>query len=316
MKIFRKYRSIIVAVGLAISLFVALDFAAGIVRDRLMKSSSCPQKVDYLVRKADEDIIIIGNSAGEYHLLPQILTDSTGMTAFNLSEAGGGLKFTVAQAEILLARHKPKILVVALNPRNFRDYKPKSGFEMMYPLYGRGLQDADSILNATLPVRRLLFKSNLWLLNSDLMPRLAGTLGFGKPIYLETKGFRSHPFRGRHPGKRFEEPIRNVPAEAQADFDRLKELAVRSKVTLILLFPPNHIFGNQWSQSPFMKRAAADGSVIIWDDTDHPAFKNDSTNFFDLNHLTDEAAARYSDTVASRLRRLDLSDAISGGKIR
>lgn len=304
MKISRSLKLAVIAVATAAALFLAIDFAAGMFRRVLMKSPASPEKMDYLLRNADEDIIIIGNSAGEYNIVPQNISDSTGMSAFNASESGTGLNFTMAQAEILLAHHRPKLLIVALNPRNFREYDPKAGFEKLKPLYDRGYALVDSLLEKALPDQRLLLKSNLWLLNADLMPRVSGALGLGSPIYLDTKGYRPHPSYGHHPQKLLEEPIRFVPSNAIVEFDRLRRLAVRSSVPLLVVFPPNYVFGNEWEKSQFMSQVKVFDSVIVWNDTDHPDFKNDSTNFFDCLHLTDEAASRYSDTIASRLKKM------------
>lgn len=107
---------------LQIALFFAIvavvDFAAGKVF-RYVQSNRAGGRTGaewYTCRESNEDIIIMGSSRASHHYVPQILSDSLGMSCFNAGQDGNGIILQYGRWKMISERYAPKVLVYDVTP--------------------------------------------------------------------------------------------------------------------------------------------------------------------------------------------------------
>ena len=70
----------------------------------------------YACRVSNEDIIIMGSSRASHHYVPQIISDSLGMSCFNAGQDGNGIILQYGRWKMISERYAPKVLIYDVTP--------------------------------------------------------------------------------------------------------------------------------------------------------------------------------------------------------
>lgn len=104
---------------------------------------------NFVYQKCDADVVILGSSRAKHHYVPSIITDSLGLSCYNLGEDGKNIYFQYANLNLLLTHHKPKLVIYDC----FSIDVMKASFEYdfgslsdLYPIYGEN-QEVDRMIN-------------------------------------------------------------------------------------------------------------------------------------------------------------------------
>lgn len=65
----------------------------------------------YACMKSSEDIIIMGSSRATHHYIPEIITDSLGLSCFNAGQDGNGIILQYGRWKMISERYKPKMII-------------------------------------------------------------------------------------------------------------------------------------------------------------------------------------------------------------
>ena len=109
-------RLLVYLFGVVIVVVVA-DLFAGYASKRYLQTHRLPgdcASVDYTIKDADQDVIILGNSVMLNSLMPSVLDDSLGMTVYNAASNGQQMAFFHSLFDCLLMRHRPKVVILGL----------------------------------------------------------------------------------------------------------------------------------------------------------------------------------------------------------
>lgn len=71
---------------------------------------------NYILQRANEDILIFGSSRALHHYNPQIVIDSLGMNCYNCGQDGNGIILFYGWWQIIKERHMPKLVIYDVNP--------------------------------------------------------------------------------------------------------------------------------------------------------------------------------------------------------
>ncbi|MDE6234368.1 MAG: hypothetical protein K2M56_01290 [Muribaculaceae bacterium] len=293
----------IIWISIILSLLLLADLSAGLLRKGFYRSDRDFSKVEYIVRHADEDVIIIGNSAAESHLDPVKIADSLSLSCFNGGRGGASVRFHIALIRLLLQRHRPKLILYAINSNNLFVSKDQGSFDLLKPLYGLHSELLDSIMDQHYPDERVLFRSNLWLLNPNLVDLCLYKSGKAVPLLIKNKGFK--PLQSLLPVDKISRSDSiGVDNDIFNDLKSIKDICQHAGVRLFIMITPDYIFR---SNSPPLRETLLSLSddnqtCSVWYDADNPFFKSDSLHFFDHTHLNKAAAEIYTDSIISRLK--------------
>lgn len=160
-------------------LFIAVSFVAdrllGVVLHKAFTKSDCIE--NYVYQKCDAAVVILGSSRAMHHYVPSIITDSLGLTCYNLGANGKNIYFQFANLNLLLTHHTPKIVIfdcfsVDVTKSDFKyDFGSLSDF---YPIYGEN-KTVDSLIEMQGPryISRIIC-SHTYRYNSRFLEHLLG----------------------------------------------------------------------------------------------------------------------------------------------
>ena len=74
------------------------------------------RKINYAIRECKADVLIMGSSRANHHYNPQILSDSLGLTVYNLGIDGSGAILMDGFYRLITQRHVPKLIIYELTP--------------------------------------------------------------------------------------------------------------------------------------------------------------------------------------------------------
>ena len=123
-------------------LFLSASFVAdrllGLAFYKVFSSSDCTE--NYVHRQCDADVVILGSSRAKHHYVPSIITDSLGLSCYNLGGNGKNIYYQYANMQLLLTHHTPKIVIYDCFSVDVQkaDFKYDFGsLSDLYPIYGR-----------------------------------------------------------------------------------------------------------------------------------------------------------------------------------
>lgn len=70
----------------------------------------------YACNESKEDVIIMGSSRASHHYVPQIITDSLGLSCFNAGQDGNGIILQYGRWKMIAERYSPKMIIYDVNP--------------------------------------------------------------------------------------------------------------------------------------------------------------------------------------------------------
>lgn len=117
-------------------LFFILDFITGLVMERIFPEITFGTygKVNKSLC-AEEEILIFGSSRAQHHYDPEIIINETGMSCYNTGMGGYGLFYNYALLNELVAKHKPKIVILDLSSNVIVDPKSFLKLNIFMPYY-------------------------------------------------------------------------------------------------------------------------------------------------------------------------------------
>jgi len=74
------------------------------------------RKINYAVRECNADVLIMGSSRANHHYNPQILSDSLGLSVYNLGIDGSGAILMDGFYRLITQRYVPKLIIYELTP--------------------------------------------------------------------------------------------------------------------------------------------------------------------------------------------------------
>ena len=111
----KKY---LLQIALFFAIVAVVDFAAGKLF-RYVQANRAGGRTGaewHACRESNEDIIIMGSSRASHHYVPQILTDSLGMSCFNAGQDGNGIILQYGRWKMISERYAPKVLIYDVTP--------------------------------------------------------------------------------------------------------------------------------------------------------------------------------------------------------
>lgn len=293
--------------ALFISVLFVFDRIAGLLLFKTFSQSQCIE--NYTYQKCDEDVVILGSSRAKHHYVPSIISDSLGMTCYNLGENGKNIYFQYASLLLLFQHHVPKVVIydcfsVDVIKSDFKyDFGSLSSY---YPIYGRNL-DVDSLIDkqGDKYISRIqsswVYRYNSRFLNymSDegndkyqgYVP-LSGVCKKGLSIHIENDNL--------------------ITDESKLEYmQRLIDLCRTNGVEIIFSVSPRYALNE--IDSPItlkyekVAQLCASNEVPFLYYELAPDFLNDGNLFRDIGHLNDNGAKLFTKQFASDIKQYLLS---------
>ena len=111
-------KKFILRILLFFGIVAAVDFAVGKLFWNLQSNVAKGRTgVEfYACMESKEDILIMGSSRATHHYIPQMITDSLGLSCFNAGQDGNGIIMQYGRWKMISERYAPKMIIYDINP--------------------------------------------------------------------------------------------------------------------------------------------------------------------------------------------------------
>lgn len=93
-------------------LVAAIDAFAGLCFGKIQQRAGGRTGAEcYACSESKEDVIIMGSSRASHHYVPEIISDSLGMTCFNAGQDGNGIILQYGRWKMISERYIPKVII-------------------------------------------------------------------------------------------------------------------------------------------------------------------------------------------------------------
>lgn len=292
-----------------IALVVVSDIAAGYMFDKYTDSHTLPgdlAPIDYMLKEADQDVIIIGNSAIINSLMPSVISDSTGLSIYNGGSNGQTLPFFHTMTNAILTRHTPKAIILGLQSNVLVDSGIGDRYNILTPYYGHGYSTIDSCLESTSALEPYLLKSTFYRYNGIWFRILLYHLTKSKERSAD--GFIAKPAGGLLPELNYVDNDGMPNAARMAELTAILEECRRRDIRVIVIWPPQYTVytAGREVKAQANRLASAFSNVTIIDDSADSLFLTSPELFYDNVHLNADGALLYSKLKASQLKKINL----------
>lgn len=289
-------------------LFIAVSFVAdrllGVVLHKAFTKSDCIE--NYVYQKCDADIVVLGSSRAIHHYVPSIISDSLGLTCYNLGANGKNIYFQYANLNLLLTHHTPKIVIydcfsVDVSKADFKyDFGSLSDY---YPIYGEN-KVVDSLINmqGTQYISRIIC-SHTYRYNSRFLDHLMAHHDTDMRGYEPLNGFY-----GRELSTHKENEALKIDTTKIDYMKKMIDLCRANNIQIVFAVSPRYALNE--TSSPITKKyeivrdlCQKNNVPFLYYELDLTYLK-DRSLFRDIGHLNDKGARQFTKQFVGDLRKV------------
>lgn len=299
-------KKLITYIAGTIVLVAVLDFLAGAGMRKYLSGHRLPgdcASIDYTIKDIDEDVVILGNSVILNSLMPQILSDSLGLSVYNSASNGQEIDFFYSLLDCILKRHTPKAIIMGARDDLFTTTGIGDRYSILSPYYGMGYEVIDSCLNNSGEHSELFMKSTFYRYNT-IWWRIS-LYHFISPNEKGVNGFIAKPIPPMPP-KLLDVADDNEPQAARlATLNTIIDRCQERGIELILIYPP--LYYNRQGESKAatsVRKLCAERRVTVIDNSADSYFLQHPELFYDNTHLNINGAEIFSRQKAFELKQI------------
>lgn len=255
---------------------------------------------EYCLRESSEDILIMGSSRAAHHYVPEIFTDSLGLTCYNCGSDGQCVYYTYAMLSAYIERGViPKMVICEVMPQDIElwagsTFNFDAAAERLAPVYGE-FACIDSLLKSQGWKYRLKLLSQVYRYNSKLVQVIKCNF-IGE---VENNGYE--PLFGTSPVVHATDDVSagsatSIEQGKLNSFRNLIALCKRNRIDLIMAYSPTQ--NRQHSIGIDVAKSIAESSGVPFIDMSRDSHFEDAALFKDGTHLNDTGARKYSTILA------------------
>ncbi len=310
-------KRLIIFILATVAIVVVLDVVCGKAMKSYTQTHTLPgdcAAIDYTIKQADEELIILGNSHVLNSLMPSILSDSLGMSVYNGASNGQTLPFFHSMLECILARHTPKAIILGIDDGIFSSSGPGERYNILAPYYGMGYAMIDSCLADGSMTQKLMINSTFYRFNSIWWRILLYHIVKDKEHSAD--GFIAKPVPAQAPKRHLIDQDGEINPQRMEEFRAMLQKCSDKGIKVAVFMTPQYY--EDRTQHTIRKAlqteiAHFDNATLI-DDSSDSLFMASPRLFFDNTHLNAEGAEIYSRMAAPRLKKFLLGEVLSDKK--
>lgn len=250
---------------------------------------------EYAMRDCDDDIVVIGASDATHTYIPSLITDSTGLSCYNLGRDGSFTVYQTCLIDLLLKHQTPKVIIwevmeecLSSDLPSDREYQ---SMKNLYSFYSEN-KYIKAIIDEESWDQPLLMHSKMLVNNSTLMDYV-NSIRAGK---IEGNGYVPLPSSGYlYPEKKQEE---GYSFAAPRKIELIRETIDKCKkkgVTLIFASAPKYSDNKMKHSECYLKlkALAKENQATFIDSGKYQTYFSSAELYKDVAHLNDRGARLY-----------------------
>lgn len=303
----KEWQKVLLGVVAMLVLFFVADRIIGFIFEKAYRNSKYGiyHRQEYCLHDSKDEILILGSSRAAHHYVPQVFTDTLGMSCYNCGSDGMCIYYHYGILSSYIARGViPKVVLLEVMNTdavvsNGATFGLDAAVDRLAPNYGE-YAEIDSLLLLGGWKERLKLFSKCYRYNSKAVQLIKCNL-FPWPENMGYEAvFGQLPDTTSLRNKKYQHE--KIEKEKIVYFNKFINACQENDIQLFIVESP--YFAISSSQGVETLIAISKESNICWLD-----FKNTTTlmypkYFKDIEHLNDEGAHVYSAIIASEIKKL------------
>ena len=298
-------KKFLIKVALFFILAVIVDVTCGFFFENMRVRVRGGQtfKCEYIMKRCQDDILILGSSKAAHHYVPIIISDTLELTCYNGGQEGNGIIAAYARYKMVSARKKPKMVVYEVTPGyDYLQDNGYSGYLGALRQYTSNVDVRKEYLDFSDELERLRLLSNMYCNNSrmftivkDLLKPMPDYKGY-EPLYGKIGNFSIV-------NRSVESRFRSIDSLKLSYFEKFISETRTDDVKLVMMISPTFGQVNIQDYEPAVELCKKYGVPLI-DNSAYAGITGNNEFFQDRTHLNNNGALAYTKIVAHQIRNL------------
>lgn len=165
-------KRVLINILIILAIVVACDLVAGFIGNKMLLSTpdvgTLQTDAYQAMFKKNADVLILGSSRARHSYEPRMITDSTGLTAYNAGIDGHGMNYALIVLQSFLERCKPKVVVLDVCAAMVTDEWLNNSIDDVKQFYGLNTPLTKYVNDLGTWQLKTKLHSNLYRLNSTI----------------------------------------------------------------------------------------------------------------------------------------------------
>lgn len=259
---------------------------------------------NYVVYKAQENILILGSSRASHHYNSKIISDSLGMSCYNGGRDGQGIGYYAAILTLSLEKHIPKVLILDINNRDLdADSEKKDNLACLLP-YLKTSSAVKPFIVQKSPFELTKASIQTYRYNGQIFSMIQHTL-FSKFSSQDFAGYK--PLSQKMDSSQKPKIARLVQVESidkdnLQSLDTIISLCKKNNISLFVFVSPRYSLDPTTQSVKMIKQICNSRQIQFGDYSKNDTLFN-ARYFSDASHLNQQGADLYSSKVAAIIKR-------------
>lgn len=284
---------------------VAIDFGFGVGCRYLIKHAKggFTRSHEYIANHCTEDVLIFGSSRAIHHYVPEIITDSLGMSCYNCGMDGNGILYLYSRYLMVTNRYTPKVIVYDVT-NSFDlasdDYTRYLGWQKRYC----DIPGVMDVITDISPNEKWKLKSNLYKYSGIFIQLVADN--FSSLHDVDNTGYApvyKNVDYGPDEVQQSDSTATHWDAKKKSYFEKLVSDCRQKGIKLIFAYSPMYGAKSSAVYKEFTEFCKEQDIPLI-DYYAKEGFSDNQAFFADGSHLNDTGAKEYTKAVVGKIRRL------------
>jgi hypothetical protein len=296
-----------VKLALFLLLVLALDRGIGyLLRVSYFKQSSgFLYRTTYSIDSTRADALIFGSSRANHHYVPQVMEAGLKMSNYNVGRDGMSLFYHDAVLRGVLARYKPRCVILDLKSREFmNDQNSYDALSATLPYYDEHPEMRDLVLLKS-PLEKLKLASRIYPFNSSIFSIMIGNTEYNKQRNSDINGFVPLYKTWTGPAMPASDPDGyDMDPEKLRVFRDFLQQCQSAGIPVYVVSSPVYLEGRVRDHSLREATAiCAERGVPFFDYSLDTAYTRHPELFSDANHLNLTGATRFTSDLVDKMVR-------------
>lgn len=301
----KDIRKIVLVVIVFVAGVLTIDQLVGLffthIRQKLPNDGERVAKSEYIMNRMNSDVIIVGSSKAQCHYDCEVIQKYyPSMSVYNCGVDGQRFFYTAASLLHILERYSPKVIIWEI-----ADFGPdySEDLSLLYPYYY-----SDKEIKNVLDYKDSSLKYVLWINSykyNGTASRIIRSLFVKDPDTQGYKALKKHSI-SKEISHESQSVFGNDTIQLITDskkielFNNIVATCKNRKICLYIVQSPKLREGSDC----FVKRICNENGVSFFDFAEDINYRNNENYWYDMAHLNDEGAKKFTNDLMQRFVRL------------
>ena len=256
------------------------------------------------VKKTEEDILIFGSSRAQHSIIPKIIQDITGLSCYNVGQAGVGIAYSLGLQQMILQRYQPKVIILEVFPVDLlnKDKKNLDVLSYQLPFY-KEYPQIQSLIHERGKYEKIKHYSKIYPFNSLFLQIIYNNIFIEENEY--SKGY-SPLYKSLKKSKLEVAVYENFKIDDNnlIYLNQFIQTCLSNNIKIYLTYGPIYAENGEAinKSNNVIKKFCEDNGIKLFNFSNNSLFKDNPKYFNDKVHLNNFGAIKYSQMLGLKIK--------------